>query len=74
MPFSTVIRPQVILQKKERNRLRNFFQSEDAIWSILLKFQEIDVQIQKHSLRKIETSYIVAFLNGTNCQSVEYKY
>ena len=27
----------------------------------------------KHSLRKIETSYIVAFLNGTNCRFVDYK-
>ena len=28
----------------------------------------------KHSLTKIETSYIVAFLNGTNCRLVDYKY
>ena len=26
----------------------------------------------KHLLTKIETSYIVAFLNGTNCQFVDY--
>ena len=36
----------VILQK-EQNRWRKFFSSsENAIWSILLKYQEIDVQIQ----------------------------
>ena len=28
----------------------------------------------KHSLTKFETSYIVALLNGTNCQFVDYKY
>ena len=28
----------------------------------------------KHSLMKIETSYIVALLNGTNCRFVDYKY
>ena len=27
----------------------------------------------KHSLTKTETSYIVAFLNGTNCRLVDYK-
>ena len=28
----------------------------------------------KHSLMKIETSYMAAFLNGTNCRFVDYKY
>ena len=28
----------------------------------------------KHSLTKIEIPYIVAFLNGTNCRFVDYKY
>ena len=33
--------------EKERNRWRKLFSSsENAIWSILLKYQEIDVQIQ----------------------------
>ena len=33
--------------EKERNRYRKCFSSsENAIWSILLKYQEIDVQIQ----------------------------
>ena len=33
--------------EKERNRWRKFFSSsENAIWSILLKYQEIDVQIE----------------------------
>ena len=45
--------------------------SEYAIWSILLKYQEIDLQIQA---TKIETSYTVAFLNGANCRLVDYKY
>ena len=32
---------------KDRNRWRKFVSlSENAIWSILLKYQEIDVQIQ----------------------------
>ena len=28
----------------------------------------------KHSLTKIDTFDIVAFWNGTNCRSVDYKY
>ena len=28
----------------------------------------------KHSLTKIETSYIDAFFNGTNCRYIDYKY
>ena len=33
--------------EKERNRWRKFFSSsENVIWSILLKYQKIDVQIQ----------------------------
>ena len=34
-------------KEKERNPWRKFFpSSENAIWSILLKYQEVDVQIQ----------------------------
>ena len=36
----------VILQKKSEIVEKNFFSSENAVWSILLKYQEIDVQIQ----------------------------
>ena len=37
----------VILQKKPAKSLKEIFSSsESAIWSILLKYQEIDVQIQ----------------------------
>ena len=37
----------VILQKKSEVIGENFFSSsENAVWSILLKYQEIDVQIQ----------------------------
>ena len=36
----------VILQKKSDKVGGNFSSSENAIWSILLKYQEIDVQIQ----------------------------
>ena len=51
-------------EKKERNRWRKFSSStENAVWSILLKYQEM--WKYKHSLTKIETSYIVAFLNDT---------
>ena len=51
MPFGTVVSSAVILRnhftEKERNRWRKFFSSsENAIWSILLKYQETDVQIQ----------------------------
>ena len=28
----------------------------------------------KHSLTKIETSYKAAFLNGSNCRFLDYKY
>ena len=48
MPFSTVISSHLDghFKEKERNRWRNFFSSSDnAIWSILLKYQEIDAQI-----------------------------
>ena len=46
----------VIFQKKRKSLEKIFFCSENAIWSILLKYQKIGVQIQ---------FYIVAFLNGT---------
>ena len=37
----------VTVKEKEQNPLRKFFSSsENAIWPILLKYQEIDVQIQ----------------------------
>ena len=69
MPLGTVVSRH--FTEKERNRWRNFFSSsENAVWSILLKYQEIDRLIQ-NSLTKIETSYIVAFLNGTNCWFVD---
>ena len=36
-----------LFMEKERNRWRKFFSSsENAIWSILLKYQQKDVQIQ----------------------------
>ena len=49
MPFGTVISQYLgsHFTEKERNRWRKYFSSsENAIWSILLKYQEIDVQIQ----------------------------
>ena len=49
MPFGTVISKYLDshFTEKERNRCRkSFSSSENAIWSILLKYQEIDVQIQ----------------------------
>ena len=39
-----------------------------------VQLKKIYVQLKKISLTKIETSYIVALLNGTNCQFVDYKY
>ena len=51
-----------------------FFSSGNAILSILLKYQEIDVHIQTFFLTKIETSYIVALFDGTNRLFVDYKY
>ena len=50
-----------------------FSSSGHAIWSILLTYREIDVQIQAFT-GEIEISHIVAFLNGTNCRFVDYKY
>ena len=76
MPFGTVISQYLgsHFKEKERNRWRNFFSSSgNAIWSILLKYQEIEMRIQAFT-DEIETSYIVAFLNGTNCRFVDYKY
>ena len=49
VPFGTVISQHLgsYFTDKERNRWRQFFSSsENAVWSILLKYQEIDVQIQ----------------------------
>ena len=49
MPFGTVISQYLgsHFTEKERSRRRKVFSgSENAIWSILLKYQEIDVQIQ----------------------------
>ena len=39
-----------------------------------VQLKKIYVQLKKISLTKTETSYIVALLNGTNCQFVDYKY
>ena len=49
MPFGTVISQYLgsHFMEKERNRWMKFFSSsENAIWSILLKYREIDVQLQ----------------------------
>ena len=49
MPFDTVISQYLssYFTEKEQNRWRKFFSSfKNAISSILLKYQEIDVQIQ----------------------------
>ena len=62
----------VILRQKSEIFGDYFFSYENAIWSFLLKYQEIDVK-NKHSLTKIETSYVIALLNGTNCRFVDYK-
>ena len=41
-----LIPPQPFQGKKEKSLKRTFSSSGNAIWSILLKYQEIDVQIQ----------------------------
>ena len=42
-----LIPPQSFYTEKERNRWKKIFpSSENANWSILLKYQEIDMQIQ----------------------------
>ena len=49
MPFGTIISQYLVshFTEKGRNRWRKLFSSsENAIWSILLKYQETDVQIQ----------------------------
>ena len=72
MPFGTVISQYLGSHFTEKER--NFFSSsEHAIWSILLKYQKKMCKY-KHSLTKIETSYIVAFINGTNSRLVDYTY
>ena len=59
--------------RKRAKSLEKFFSSyENANWSILLKYREINGQI--HSLTKIKTSYIVVFVNDTNCRFVDYKH
>ena len=60
----------VSLRKKSQIVKKIFSSSENAIWTILLKYQELNVQVQA-SLTKIETSYIVSLLNGINCRFVE---
>ena len=64
----------VILQKRSEIVGGKFFQALKMqfgrfYWNIKKQMCEY-----KHSLTKIETSYIVAFLNGTNCRLVDYKY
>ena len=46
---------------------------ENAIWSILLKYQEIDVQIQTFTDQNWNILR-TCFLNDTNCRLVHYKY
>ena len=51
----------VILQKKSEIVGENFFSSENAIWSISLNYQGIDVQIQTvYLLTKIEAIFLVS--------------
>ena len=73
MPFGTVISQYLgsHFAEKERNHWMKFFSSsENAIWSILLKYQEIDVHLLKYQeidvafTDQLETSSIVSFLNG----------
>ena len=53
--------------EKEQNRWRNFFSSSgNAICSILLKYQEIYVEMQTFTDEN-ETLFKVALLNGTIC-------
>ena len=76
MPFGTVIFGYLgsHFTEKERNRWRNF--------SPALKCNLVDcIEISgnrcantKHSLTKIETSYLVALFNGSNFRFVNYKY
>ena len=64
----------VMSQKNGEIGWRKFFSSsENAFWSILLKYQEIDVQIQTFT---DENGNILhsCFLRGTNCRFVDYKY
>ena len=61
------------MEKRAKSLEKIFSSSENAILSILLKYWEIDVQIQTFT-DEIKISHIVAFLNGTNCRFVCYKY
>ena len=52
---------------KRANHWRNFFSSSgNAIWLILLKYQEIDLQIQTFTDEDL-ASYTTARLNANNC-------
>ena len=51
----------VMLRKIAKSFEKLFSSSENAIWPILFKYHEIDVQIQTFT-DKTETSYIVVFL------------
>ena len=76
MPCGTVISWYLGSDFKEKRAKwleKIFSSSENVIWSILLKYREIDVQIQAFT-GEIEISHIVAFLKGTNCRFVDYKY
>ena len=63
----------VILQKKSEIVGRNFSNSENASLSILLKYQEIDVQIQAFTDENWNILHS-CFLKGTNCRLVDYIY
>ena len=62
-----------ILHKKSKSLEKFFSSSGSTIWSILLKYQEIDVQIQTFT-DEDETFYIDILLNGTNCPLLDYRY
>ena len=71
---SYFLRPWQSLYEERVKSLEKILPSSgNAILSISLKYQEIDVQ-NKPSRTKIETSYVVALLTSTNCRFVDYKH
>ena len=63
----------VILRKRAKSLEKFFSSSGNAICSILLRYQEICVQIQTFTDEHWNNLHSCSF-DGTNCQFVDYKY
>ena len=64
---------QSFYEKRTKSLEKIFSNSRNAIWSILLKYQEIDVQIQIFTDEGRNILHNCSF-DGTYCQFIDYKY